>query len=258
MPTLIVRAGENGIVLPNVKTTEIIQGETVVLQAYPDSGYRVKNVVVNGMDKGSLKKIRLGNFSNDTTVEVVFAKNMVNKMSMAVLENGVEPGKKLHAKNGITVSFSVGFPEEPVSANMAVILYNASNSLRFGLNHDGSAYSSFTTVNPAGPSKLENQQVTGRLECQMLYVTMHLYGEVVTILVKDQDGFSVLAHTGKLFYGDGAMLSDGWLVTVDGSVAGDYDYPFDIQDFSVVADGKRPVTMVGNRKESSAIQELMN
>lgn len=259
MPTLTVRAGDNGTIIPSSQVTEIIPGESVVLQAYPHEGYRVRSVIVNGMEKGSLKKIRLDNVLADSTVEVTFAKNLVNRVSVCVLENGVDPHKPKSstANHGISVSFKVDMPRPEIKANMSVLLYNASNSLRFGIDYDRTLVADYSTVFPSRPSKFQNQHVAPAATASSITVSMRLRGESVEVLAVDNEGFQVLHHSGKLFSGEGSMLMDGWLVAVDGAVEGDYDYPFDISDFCVESDGKKPLTLVGHRSSPTRVIDVM-
>ena len=247
MPTIRISAGDNGMVLPGKGALTVSQGETITLQAYPNEGYRVKEVLIDGQRKSARRQIVLKSVVEDTEVSVSFCRSMVNSLSKYTLSNLVDHSKPEGSAGriGITVAFRLKMPADQDPSKVKVSLFNPNNSLFFVLGYDNNVGLGAHTIDPAGPFRREYSTVGSVPGCREYLVSMSVRGATVLSSVVDPDGMPIATMQYCLFKGAGAMLSEGWVVSVDASQEdGRQDYPLDILDFSVVADGKQPLMTI--------------
>ena len=235
MPRIRVSTGDNGKILPAGPIIDAAPGAKLEFRAYPDPGYRVKSIILDGEDKGSTPILSFDSVDQDREVGVVFCRTYMNRSSKYTLEN---------RSGGIQIKFVIERnPDSSVASAVKAILYNSSNSLTVQWDTEKGCELTYTTIGSAKSLK-DSKSITADIPdgCVRMEVLIQVQGPALSLYVNTPDGKQPGTLFGRLYEGVGAQLAEGWVVAVDGvtsSTTGEYS--LDISDFGVVADGKRPL-----------------
>lgn len=206
----------------------------IMLMAYPDPGYRVKSVLVDGFDKGCSPKLSMSTVSADTVVEYQFSRTFMNRTSKYTLVN---------KDGGIRISFEIERLTAAFESSLRATLFNSNNSLYVKWDSLGSCELGYSSVDPIGPTRLKDaRKVAVPNGTTKLKVSLQLRGAEVSMYVATPDGMHLATVSGCLYTGPASMIQEGWVVAVDGSTSDkEGAYSLDITDFVVTADEKRPL-----------------
>lgn len=235
MPKIRVTTGDNGKILPEGPLLDVAQGAKLEFRAYPDPGYRVKSLILDGVDKGAAPFLTFDSVDHDREVKAVFCRTYLNRSSKYTLENRV---------GGIQVKFTMDRnPDSPVGSSIKAILYNSGNSLTAQWDTEKGCELGYSTVGSV-PSTKDTKCISVDIPegCMHMEVVMQVKGPALSLYINTPDGKQPGTLFGRLYDGAGAHLAEGWVVAVDGvTTSSTGEYSLDITDFGVVADGKRPL-----------------
>ncbi|OGR05625.1 MAG: hypothetical protein A2511_03300 [Deltaproteobacteria bacterium RIFOXYD12_FULL_50_9] len=103
--TVLVESSGGGVVTPS-GSIEVLHQEDLILAITPDPGFRVADVVVDGVSAGALESYTLSNVTTDHTVQVVF-ESLTYVITATAGEHGsISPSGAVDVVDGSDATFS--------------------------------------------------------------------------------------------------------------------------------------------------------